>query len=221
MLIPILLASFALYRPVDAWTIRPSFDVKAPKQAWAIDIEAQSQGQNHHAVFQFTRLVKSAADAKTVVTYGWEHLTIDDEQGQEIPAWDAVAGSQGQILKMDGDAEDSIRRMLSPMVFAYPDKPVAVGDKWSVVITPPDKGQTFTYNCEAAAIKDVDGTPTLLVAVKVKEDGPDAITGSGTWWVSKEGKVLKFELKLKTWVVPMAGTDDITDVVMTGSAKVS
>jgi hypothetical protein len=151
------------------------------------------------------------------VTYAWDKLAVDDHEGDELPGWDCTVGLQGQILKLDGEGDDNFRRMLSPMIFVYPEKPVVIGDKWTVDVKPGDKLPKFTYTYEAKSKEDVDGVNALVVTVKFKEDGDKPINGDGLWWVSKVGKVVKFSLKLSNWVVPMAGSE-VTDVTIRGKA---
>ena len=217
MLITAIAAAVMFVQSQDAWTLKPSFDPKDPKQVWAINVDAQSQGTTHHAAFQFTRVPKSSTKDKTVVTYGWEKLAVDDQEGQDIPAWNANVGTQGQILQMEGDVEDDYRRMLSPLVFVYPDKPVNVGDKWEVDVKPTSKGSKLNYQYEANSAETVDGSATLKVTVKLKEEGESPISGTGTWWITRVGKIIKFEVKLGSWIVPMAGSD-VGEVVIKGKA---
>ena len=124
----------------------------------------------------------------------------------------------GAILKMEGDTEDSYRRMLAPLNFVYPDHPVAEGDKWKIEVKPVGTGANLTYAYEAQRKEIVDDTNTLVIAVKITEEGKEPITGTGFWWLSKVGKVIKFEMKLENWIVPMAGSE-VTNVIIRGKAK--
>jgi hypothetical protein len=218
MILTMIVAALAMQQDVDTWTLKPSFDPKDPKQVWATIVDAQLEGMAHHATFQLTRVSKSTSPTKTVVTYGWEKLSIDDQEGQELPGWDAIVGPRGQLLKMDGGTEDNYRRMLSPLVFVYPEKPIVVGDKWDLQVKPADSAQKFTYSYEAKSKEMVDGVNTVVIGATLKEAGDSPITGTGTWWLSKVGKVVKFEVKLTNWVVPMAGSD-VTDVIIRAKAQ--
>ena len=213
-----IVAAMALRQETEIWSLKTSLDPKDPKQVWATIVDATSDGQAHHATFQLTRLNKSKTAEKSVVTYNWDKLSIDDQEGQELPGWDAVTGPHGEILKMDGDADDNYRRMLSPLVFVYPDKTVSIGDKWTSEVKPIYKAGKITYVYEAKSKEMVDGNSALLIRVKLTEEGANPILGDGTWWLSKVGKVVKFEMKLSNWVVPMAGSD-VTDVMIRAKAQ--
>jgi hypothetical protein len=219
MLLPMIVAALALGQDIDTWTLKPSFEVKDPKQVWATIVDAQAGGQGHHAVFQLTRVAKSKTAEKTVVTYNWEKLSVDDQEGESLPGWDLVVGPQGQLLKGDGSTEDDYRRMLSPLVFVYPEKPVVIGDKWNVEVKPEGAAKKLSYSYEAKSKETVEGVNTLIVAMTLKEDGDNAISGTGNYWISKVGKLVKFEVKLTNWVVPMAGADAVTDVVIRAKAQ--
>ena len=71
----------------------------------------------------------------------------------------------------------------------------------------------------AGKIPDFQPGDTVVVNVKVTEGGENAIGGHGSWWLSKVGKVVKFEMMLNNWIVPMAGSDAITDVIIRGKAR--
>ena len=218
MLLTMLAATVVLGRQIDTWPINKSIDPKAPKQVWSMLIDAESEGQNHHATFELSRVTKSASTAKIIETFSWDKLTVDDIEGEEIPAWDATVDKNGAILKMEGDTEDSYRRMLAPLNFVYPDHPVAEGDKWKIEVKPVGTGANLTYAYEAQRKEIVDDTNTLVIAVKITEEGKEPITGTGFWWLSKVGKVIKFEMKLENWIVPMAGSE-VTNVIIRGKAK--
>lgn len=218
MLTPMIVAALVLRQQTETWSFKPSFDPKNPKEVWGTIVDAQSDDQAHHATFQFTRTTKSSDKTKTVVTFNWEKLAVDNQEGQDLPGWDAVMGARGEILKMDTEADDNYRRMLSPMVFVYPEKAVAIGDKWSSEVKPSGNGAKLTYSYEAKSKEKVDGENTLVIAATFKESGENPVSGNGTWWLSKVGKVVKFEMKLTNWVVPMAGSD-VTDVVLKAKAQ--
>ncbi len=216
MLVHILALAIAMQKDSDAWELKPSVDPKT-KLSWGMTVEAQAQGQDHHAAFKFSQLLKTSDDKKKVVTFSWDHLAVDDQEGQDVPAWDAAVGTRGEILKMEGDTEDSFRRMLSPLLFVYPEKPFAMGEKWSFEAKPSGSNPTFTYSYEAKKTEMVKDTMTVVLATKIVESGKDGMTGEGTWWLSRAGRVIKFEIKLKNWVVPMAGADAI-DATLKGQA---
>lgn len=191
----------------DEWTLAPRFDTKAPKQSWATSVEAESDGHLHRAVFNLTRLTKSISDEKVIETFNWERLSIDGQPGVDQDPWEVVEGKQGQLLKMRGDLSSDYRRMLAPTVFIYPEKPVAVGDKWEAEVDPLDGGKKMTYSYDAKSLDTTDGNAALLVSAKLVEAGDQGIQGEGFWWLSRVGKILRFEMKLSNWVVPMAGSE--------------
>jgi hypothetical protein len=218
MLFPILAAAMVLGRQKDTWLLLPNFDPKGPKQVWSVLVDAESEGVNHHATFELKRVTKSVSPSKTIDTFSWDNLTVDDKEGQDIPDWDASVDKNGAILQMQGETEDSYRRMLAPLIFIYPDHPVSEGEKWKIEVKPKGTAGKLTYAYEAEKRELVEGTNTLVIAVKLTEEGKQPISGTGYWWLSRVGKVVKFDMKLENWIVPMAGSE-VTNVIVRGIVK--
>ena len=193
-----------MQKEADTWDLKSTVTPKT-KQTWSITINADVQGQEHHAAFQLNETFKSDDPKKRLTTFSWEHLVVDDQEGQEVPPWDAIMGERGEILKMDADVDDSYRRMLSPLLFVFPEKPVGVADKWSFTAKPSGVGPKITYSYEVKKTELVKDVQTLVMIEKYAEDDKEGSTGEGTWWISRAGRVIKFEIKLKNWSVPVAG----------------
>ena len=202
----------------DAWILRPSSDIRAPAEAWSMLIYSETDGDPHHATFQLRRKTKSADILKTVQTFAWDKLKIDGEEGITPPHWDATVDSHGQILSVDTTKDENVRRMLSPLIFGYPEKAVAVGDKWSVELTASQNRAKLDYRYSVKSIEKIDGTSCMVVVESITESGQSPLTGNGTWWLTRVGKVVKFELKLSNWVVAMAGPEPM-DVTIRGRAE--
>jgi hypothetical protein len=62
-------------------------------------------------------------------------------------------------------------------------------------------------------VEAVGGVDALKVDVKFTEDGEGGVSAKSTWWLNKSGKVLKFEVKVTDWVVPMAGNGYLTATI--------
>jgi hypothetical protein len=109
------------------------------------------------------------------------------------------------------ESED-VRRMLAPMLFAYPAKPVGPGDTWEVKAG--KGGSETTYSQSVAGIEKVKDVDALKITSKLKESGSSGLEADGTWWVGKDGKAIKFQLYVKNWYVVMA--DQSFDATITG-----
>ncbi len=203
-MLPILALTLAMQKEADTWDLKSSLTLKT-KLTWAVKIDASAQGMDHHAAFNLNEILKSDDAKKRVETFSWDHLVVDDQDGQEVPPWDAIMGMRGEIVKMDGDVNDDYRRMLSPFLFVYPEKPVAISDKWTFTAKPDSTGPKITYSYEAKKTELVKEIQTIVLAVKYGEEGKDGSTGEGMWWVSRAGRIIKFEIKIKNWTVPIAG----------------
>ncbi|HTQ10719.1 MAG TPA: hypothetical protein VMI31_11650 [Fimbriimonadaceae bacterium] len=95
----------------------------------------------------------------------------------------------------------------------YPDKEVKVGDKWTEKFKPKD-GKDVTVDYEVVEQTKVGDADALKIKGKLSEDGP--MKGDCTYWIGKDGAMLKFELDLKSWPVPFAGDPHDFDVKMKG-----
>ncbi len=153
--------ALTMSRQTETWDFKPSFDTKAPKQVWGVIVDAEQGGQKHHATFNLTRSIKSSDNTKTVATYNWEKLAVDDQDGQDLEGWDVMVGTHNEVLKMTGDGDDNFRRMLTPLVFVYPEKPVSIGDKWTSDVKPNGTAPKFSYAYNAKSQELVDGISNL------------------------------------------------------------
>ena len=66
----------------------------------------------------------------------------------------------------------------------------------------------------------MEGENSLVVYVKLKEDLKDGLSADGTWWLSKSGRIVKFEMSINNWVVPMAGPEPF-DAIVRGKMAVA
>jgi hypothetical protein len=149
----------------------------------------------------------------------WKDLLLDGAQAVPDNSWSVVLNGQGAIADSDAtEGADAIKKMLAPMTFVYPDKPVAVGDTWTnTVKAGSDKSdESITVDMKADSLDKVGDVDALKITETLTQKGDGSLKGTGTWWVDKTGKVLKFETKVSNWMVPMAG-DQAMDASFKGS----
>lgn len=191
---------------IDKWELKPNLEPKA-KASWVVGVDAQTPDGDHRAEFTLVSEIGAKNGDVQKVSMGWSKLTVDgNEMGEEI-IWPVTVNARAALVGTTAEEGDDIRRMLSALSFAYPDKPVGEGDKWSVEIRPYTGKDDFmlTYAYEVKGIEPIDKVDALKVALTLTEKGNGGMTGEGIWWVAKDGSVLQFEMKMKNWVVPMAG----------------
>ncbi|AIE84105.1 hypothetical protein [Fimbriimonas ginsengisoli] len=202
----------------DAWEIKPTF-AKDKTITWKLDIDADLGGNQHKAKMDMLFTPGEAAengDRKTKIE--WQHVEMDGNE-QELPAnWQATVAKDGSIREALDPADDDYRRFLSIFSFSYPDKAVKVGDKWTLDLTPKAKdAKKMSYTFEAKEVEKVGGKEALKVISTQKEDKGD-LTSDGTWWIGRDGAVLKMKLVVKKWIVPFAGADAF-DATIIGETK--
>jgi hypothetical protein len=97
--------------------------------------------------------------------------------------------------------------MLLPFFFAYPDKPIEVGGTWTYKDTGEEKvdGHTANFEYKLVGTEDLKSKKAHKVTVKFNEDGPEPLKGDGTYWIGEDGRVLKYELNVSGWPVPVVG----------------
>lgn len=207
MLSTIALIGALLVTPqADKWDLKAPLTPKTTS-TWNVTIKADVGGEEHEAVMKLVSLVKETpADKPKEATFSWKDLVLDGGQSMPDNDWDVKIGEHGAISDA-GEAGDEVRRMLQPMLFVYPSAPVAVGDTWSEAIKAgADKDEhTMKLEFKAESVEKVGDQDALKVTEKLSETGTGTMSSTGTWWVAKDGKVLKFETKVVKWVVPMAG----------------
>lgn len=204
----------------DAWEIKPNF-AEGSKTVIAMNVNASVDGSDHTAKMNVIRTCGATASDKTIkAKFAWDGLEVDGnsmEAGDN--SWDVVMTPDGAILSTSGEGGDDIRRMLSATNFIYPSKPVGPGDKWESTVKPnKDKDdRALTWSYEVKGVEKVKDVEALKVSATLTEKGADGMTADGSWWVAKNGSILKFEVKLKKWVVPMSNGGPI-DATISGEA---
>lgn len=221
MLTTIALIGALLTTPqADKWDLKPALEAKATS-TWNLTVKVEMGGETHDAALKLISTMKETpADKPKEATMAWKDLMLDGGQSMPDSEWDVKIGEHGAIT--DGaEAGDDIRRMLQPILFVYPSAPVAVGDTWTETIKAgSDKDdRTMTLEFKADSVEKVGDEDSLKVTEKLSEKGTDTMSSTGTWWVNKAGKVLKFETKVSKWVVPMAGGDPLDATIKGELAK--
>lgn len=192
--------------PADKWDIKSGL---APKSnaSQDLNISVNAGAQSHTATMKFKTAIKDQDGTKPLqATISWNDVQLDD--GQAIPdaSWDVTLDPHGLVLDSTADdGADVVRKMLTPFMFAYPDAAVGVGDTWSVTVKGgSDKDdQSITEDMKVDSMDKVGDADVIKVVEKLSQKGDDALSGTGTWWVNKTGKILKFHMEAANWEVPL------------------
>lgn len=198
-------ATSLLAAPSEPWTIKSPI-AKDVKLVYKVTADANINGSSHQAQFM-QHVIWTGADKDLCrVELKWTDLEVDASPVGEAPSWFGRVNADGVIANVDDD--DTIRRMSSPFMFVYPKTAIAKGSKWSLNFDPGEKiPEKQTYDFEVTGSETLSGIETLTVKSTLKEKGDAGMAADCKWWVAKDGKVRKFEAKIKNWVVPMAGGD--------------
>ena len=189
----------------DKWDLKAGL---APKTSltWHVVSNVTMGSEQHTATMKFVEETKGQDAGKPLnATVSWRELTLENGQPMDDNSWDLTLDPHGMITDSQGNDADAVRKMLTPFLFAYPDAPVAVGDTWTVTA----KGGTDKDDASITEVMKVDSMDKVgdTDAMKVKETlsqkGTNGLSGSGTWWVDKTGKVLKFDVTVTNWEVTL------------------
>ncbi len=196
----------------DGWMLKAPYEAKSVL-TWNVTVNANVGGQDHEAKFKSVLTINSKTDKETKGSGTWTNLMLDGaEQTQDDPPkWDVVFNPNGSLASAGESADYA--RMISPMTFIYPDKEVKVGDKWSAKYKPKD-GKDISVDYEVLEQTKVGEVDVLKIKGKISEDGP--MKGDNVYWVGKDGKLVKFDLSLTAWTVPIAGGPGEIDAKIKG-----
>jgi hypothetical protein len=215
-MIPAIALMIGLTPTVDAWLLKAPL-AKDAKSSWSIVVNADVGGQDHEARFSLEQTVSASDEKEAKAILAWKDLTVDGNAMEELLEFKSVLGKRGEIKSVDSEFGDDARRMLNVFLFLYPDKPVAVGEKWDFE-SPAEKAdiKKFKVKFEASAIEKIKDIEALKILCTFDESGAEAMHSDSIFWLSREGKTLKFEAKVKNWVVPMAGTGGPVNATIKG-----
>jgi hypothetical protein len=188
---------------MDKWTLKPDMEPKS-KTTYAVVVNVEQGGQPHEAKLTMLREVKSADTKEAKVDVTWKDITLDDQPIGEDRTFPLTATLRGGLTSSAGEFGDDERRMLSPFAFVYPESAVDVGDKWSFE-NKPTGGTAHTVSYEVKAIEKIGEQDAMKIAFKLDEKEDLGEHAEGTFWVAKSGRVLRWDMKVKNWIVPMAG----------------
>lgn len=188
----------------DGWLLKTPYEAKT-KFTWKVTVNASVGGQDVEATMKQILTVDSKGEKEVKGKTTWSDILVNGSPaGEGDSSWDTTFGLDGSITSAGDNAD--FARMLTPAAFIYPGKEIKTGDKWSAKFKPAKDAKEMTADYEALEESKVGDTPAIKVRAKLSEDGP--MKADNVYWIGKDGSVLKYELDIKNWVVPMAGTGD-------------
>ena len=200
----ILFAALALM-PVsnDGWELKAPFKEKLTQEyELLIFIE---EGGMEVEVISVLEIDKKTEEGFTG-SFGFTEIYVGGEpmEGGTSPA---EFSANGVLMGIEADEGPGVRRMYLPFFFAYPDKTVEVGDTWKYADKEDEAVDGHRAVVEYKVVEEdkVSAKDALKIEFKLKEEGDAPMTGDGHFWVERSGVVLKYEMNLESWPVPMAG----------------
>ena len=183
------------YKPDDATVYKVAITVTDPSGGADTQVDMTA----HYKVAKKT-------DKGFEGSFAWTNLTVGGEGEQPDETFNVVLKPNGMLKSVDSTYGPGMRRMLIPFYFVYPDKAIEKGATWKYEDEKADETDGHTESIEyklvgTEKVKDKDAT---RVDFKITEKGPEPMKGDGAFWVGADGRVLKFEINITGWPVPVA-----------------
>jgi hypothetical protein len=210
------IASIVISPALASWDIVPPYK-RGEATGWNTRVSVNAQGIDLTVSLTYLFQVTEVSEKETRGFVRFADLEVEGMSQEDDGEYDLRLSSRGFAHSSQSEHGDAFRRMSAPIFFLYPDKPVTVGDKWTFEYKG-SQGGTFAYTCEAKAEEKVGDKEALKVQMTITEDAGDKTSSDGMYWVDKEGRVLKFEIRIKNWIVPMADGQPV-DATVVGFLK--
>lgn len=199
----------------QGWLLKAPYAANA-KTIWKVSVKATIGGVDHEVRFNHTLTIASKSEAEIKGKGSWTEFVFDGNVDPDQDAtWEISLKPDGSIISA-GKSGDYVK-MLAPVLFVYPNKEVKPGDKWTAKFKASPTDKEVAVNYEVAELVKVGEVDALKVTAKFSGEGP--FKGGGAYWLSKDGVLLKYELDLKSWTVPLAGQSDFDAKVVGEIAK--
>ena len=190
----------------------PAWELKAPykdneSDKYTVVIKIQDQGQEMAVDMVLERKIAKKTDKGFEGTFGWTQLFVEGEQ-QPDETFAIVLKPNGVLKSVKSDYGDAMRRMFLPFFLAYPDKSVAKDAAWTYKDEQEDEADAHKASVEYKVVGEekIKDKQAMKVSFTMTEEGPNPMKSSGFFWVAQDGKVLKYELNVTGWPVPVAGS---------------
>ena len=218
MVATILISTLLVQPRFDAWDLKPNFET-GKKQSWKITVATTVNGSDVEASFVHSVTPAEAkSDGTRKFAINWDNIVVNGADNPSPEQMEVTVGADGTVQQALTPNDDDYRRSLSIFAFVYPSKPVSVGDTYTSEPAPPSGAKKMKYEFTAAEATKVGEVDVLKFTGKQTEEGSDGITSEGTWYVAKDGSVVKYKLKVKNWFVPFAGTGPM-EATITGEKQ--
>ncbi|HVT12921.1 MAG TPA: hypothetical protein VHE55_11705 [Fimbriimonadaceae bacterium] len=195
----------------DGWILKPPYAAHG-KTVWKVSVKATVGGVEHDVRFKRTLAIDSNGDDGAKGKESWTDFLFDGNADPDQDAtWDMALKGDGGVASA-GQSGDYVK-MVSPFFVVYPNKEVKKGDKWTAKLKPSEADKEISVAYEVSDETKLGDVDALIVKATFSGEGP--FKASNTYWVSKSGDILRFELNLTSWTVPLAGQSDF-DAKVTG-----
>ena len=196
--------SFFSMSSAEGWLLKSPYRPNM-KSKWKVVTEATVSDHAIQSIVTQTLKITSN-DGKAIGTLDFTDMEVNGNRSEfEAPTWPMVFSSDGMLIKA-GEGADCLRQ-LAPTTFTYPNKEVSAGSTWESNLKFDDNGKgaiaKFTV-VERTMLKDQE-----VLKVKCSLNEESGLHSEGLFWIAKDGRVLKYQVDAKNWVVAGSGLSKI------------
>ncbi|MBV6458169.1 MAG: hypothetical protein HONBIEJF_01293 [Fimbriimonadaceae bacterium] len=155
---------------------------------------------------------KKSTGSNVDKTIDYEDLKVvadENELPLQVSQVEFSLAANGELKELTGGVEgnDNARTYLLIM-FIAPDKELAANEKWTFESKGNDKSGIPGYKYEATFVgmEKVGADDAYKYTTKLGESG-GGFSVKGTYWVTKDGKVLKADNEFTALMIPAAGAE--------------
>ncbi len=199
----LLIAAVALAAQSNGWDIKTPYAEKDVLR-YAVTIEIDAAGNAMRVDMNANYKITKKSDKGFEGSFGWTDLMVEGQQ-QADENFDLTLKPTGALATVTSDYGDGMRRMLLPFFFTYPGKAVAKDAAWTHADEQEIDGHKAKIDYKVVGEEKVKDKDTMKVSVTLTEIGPAPMKGTGHYWIGKDGRMVKFEMDVTEWTVPVAG----------------
>ena len=178
----------------------------------ALEVDYDFGGTTAKLVTKMVTKVKKVNPSTVEKTLDYEDLkvTVDEnEMPLQMSQIEFSLASNGELKEITGgvDGNDNARSYLLVM-FIVPDKELAANEKWSFESKGNEKAGIPAYKYEATYVgpEKVGADDAFKYTTKLTETG-GSLGSKITYWVAKDGKILKADGEFTGLMIPAAGAE--------------
>ncbi|HRI44689.1 MAG TPA: hypothetical protein PLL78_10680 [Fimbriimonadaceae bacterium] len=217
-----LLFPFALAWPTEGDTLKlePTYKVGSTVRH-SVKLSLVVSGTDAEVTSVVRKTVKGVAEQSITFDGAFEKLKVmlgETEFPVEAEPVSLEIRPSGELVSITGGViQIDMARLYLAHTPVLPKLEVPVGEKWSVEIPASQKAgiPATTFEGTYVGAEKIGEKEAFKITANVQEKGGEGFSSKATFWLDKDGTVLKFEADMRGLPIPQLGSN--VDAKMTGS----